>query len=222
MKIITLALLAVLPQLGFAQQNMPNNQRSTEMQFPSPNEDLLQEHAILNRLLFIYDEISYRLENRLHLLPSTLNNTAKLMRSFTEDYHDKLEEEYIFPEFKNNEKLAGLVKALKAQHDLGRTLTDYILAHSNDEDMSDEVQRLTLADVLRFYARIFRAHEAREDNIVFPAFQRIVPEEEYLKIGKKFDERKSQLYGKDGLEKVASEISKIEGQLDMRSPRYSR
>lgn len=221
MKIITLALLALLPQLGFAQQNTPSNYQNSETEFPSANEDLVEEHSILNRLFLIYDELSFRLENGLRFPTSALTNAAQIARNFAEDYHEKLEDDYIFPAFQKDERLSGLVKALKAQHDLGRQLTDYILAHANESDLSDETQQMTLADVMRFYVRLFHSHQSRENGILFPAFQRIVPKEEYIKIGKKFDERKNQVFGKDGLQKIVADISKIEAQLGIyQAPRF--
>ena len=42
------------------------------------------------------------------------------MRKFVEDYHEKLEENFIFPEFEKKKKLVDLVKVLREQHQAGR------------------------------------------------------------------------------------------------------
>ena len=62
-------------------------------------EDLMREHGILRRALLVYEEAA----REMHTPPSSsiieaLQKTARLFRSFGEDYHEKLlEEMYIFP-----------------------------------------------------------------------------------------------------------------------------
>lgn len=89
----------------------------------------MREHGILNRLLLIYQEIANRIENNQDFSVETLAQAAKLTRDFLENYHEKLEEEYIFPLFVKADQLVDLVHVLKDQHDAGRKLTDYILSH---------------------------------------------------------------------------------------------
>ena len=42
------------------------------------------------------------------------------MREFVEDYHEKLEEDFLFPEFEKRNELVPLVKVLREQHAAGR------------------------------------------------------------------------------------------------------
>lgn len=48
----------------------------------SPNEDLMREHGILNRLLLIYQEIVRRIDNHETFPVQTLVESANLVRSF--------------------------------------------------------------------------------------------------------------------------------------------
>jgi hemerythrin-like domain-containing protein len=68
-----------------------------EQEDVSANEDLMREHGILNRLLLIYQEIARRIDNDEAFDVQSLAAAAQLMRTFIEDYHEKLEEEFIFP-----------------------------------------------------------------------------------------------------------------------------
>src|SRR5437899_174407 len=63
----------------------------------SPTEDLMREHGLLNRLLLLYDECARRLEGQLEMRVDVVPATASLVRTFIGDYHEKLEEEHIFP-----------------------------------------------------------------------------------------------------------------------------
>lgn len=65
----------------------------------SPPEDLMREHGVLNRILLIYEECLRRLRAEGNLEPTPLAGSAKIIRTFIEDYHEKLEEDHLFPRF---------------------------------------------------------------------------------------------------------------------------
>ena len=93
-------------------------------------EDLMREHGVLRRALFVYSEAAVRLRsNPSEVSPDALQKTAKLFRTFGEDYHEKkLEEAFIFPAVKKAGGVAaGYTDILIEQHNRGRELTDYIL-----------------------------------------------------------------------------------------------
>jgi hypothetical protein len=57
-----------------------------------------------------------------------LVSCAGIIRHIIEDYHEKLEEDFLFPRFEKARKLAELTAILRRQHQVGRMLTDEILA----------------------------------------------------------------------------------------------
>src|SRR5438309_1847788 len=57
----------------------------------SPAEDLMREHGVLKRVLLVYGAIR-RMEANEDLPPDTISESAKIIRNFIEDYHEKLEE----------------------------------------------------------------------------------------------------------------------------------
>ena len=65
----------------------------------TPAEDLMREHGVLNRVLLIYEEAIRRLEAAVELPPDALAGAAGIVRRFVEDYHERLEEEHLFPRF---------------------------------------------------------------------------------------------------------------------------
>lgn len=213
--IIGLAILLSSPFLVFSEPNKKSEEKQMDHEEVSPNEDLMREHGILNRLLLIYQEIVRRIDNHETFPVQTLVESANLVRSFLENYHEKLEEEYVFPKFEKANQLVDLVKTLKDQHNAGRNLTDYILAHSSEIELKDEIQRMILADYLRLYVRMFRPHEAREDTVLFPAFRKLLSSNEYMKLGELFEEREHELFGKDGFDNIVGRVSNIEKQLNI-------
>src|SRR6516162_103252 len=57
----------------------------------STNEDLMREHGVLNRILLIYEEAMRRIQTKEKFDPAVLTKSAGIIKSFIEDYHEKLE-----------------------------------------------------------------------------------------------------------------------------------
>src|SRR5215831_393276 len=79
-------------------------------------EDLMKEHGVLNRCLLVYEEGLRRLHEKQEIHPNVFNHTAKLVKLFVEEYHEKNEENHIFPVFKKVGRLTDLVHTLETQH----------------------------------------------------------------------------------------------------------
>lgn len=178
----------------------------------SPVEDLMREHGALERILLIYGEGLRRLRSNQDLPPEALADAAAIVRSFVEDYHAKLEENYLFPRFKKANKLVDLVDVLLEQHQAGRRLTDTVLRLSTAGLKSDD-DRKTLANTLRLFIRMYNPHAAREGTVLFPAFRGLVSANEYASLGEEFEKKEHQLFGDDGFGKMVDRIASIEKSL---------
>src|SRR4051812_2304843 len=75
-----------------------------EQELP-PTEDLMREHGLLNRVLLIYDNCKMHLENNSSFPLEALLNAAAIIKTFIEDYHEKMEEDWIFPRLQKANKL---------------------------------------------------------------------------------------------------------------------
>lgn len=179
----------------------------------SPLEDLMREHGALNRILAIYKEIADRLERGDCLFINVLEEAAHIVRYFIEDYHEKLEEEYIFPVFEKAHKFESMVKTLRAQHQAGRMMTDQILKRSRDLESCDPDQRSGLAVLINLFIRMYRPHETRESTELFPAFHTLVSQEVFNRLGDIFEDREQELFGDHGFENVIKHIIRLEKML---------
>ncbi len=179
----------------------------------SPAEDLMREHGVLKRVLLVYGEALQRIAASEELPPEPLADAAKVIREFIEDYHEKLEEEFLFPRFKKAGKLVELVDVLAEQHRVGRRLTDVTIRLATLQGLKSPDDRHTLADLLRKFIRMYAPHEAREDTVLFPAFRRIVTPHEYAALGEDFEKKEHELFGEDGFEKMVDRVAGIERRL---------
>jgi hemerythrin-like domain-containing protein len=176
----------------------------------APAEDLMREHGVLNRILLIYEEGLRRLDARQDLSPEILSGAAGIIRRFIEEYHEKLEEENLFPRFEKAGKLVDLVAVLREQHQAGRHLTGEIQRLAKAGAIVKEEDRRRLSDSMRLFIRMYRPHEAREDTVLFPAFRSIVSKKEYEALGEAFEEQEHRLFGSDGFEKIVAEVAGLE------------
>ena len=115
------AALAGVGLLHGAEAEKKGDEQEAEV---GPPEDLMREHGVLKRVLLIYSEALRRLDAKEDLPPEALADAAGIIRHFVEDYHEKLEEDFLFPRFEKANRLVDLVKVLRTQHQAGRRVTD--------------------------------------------------------------------------------------------------
>ncbi|WP_431216527.1 hemerythrin domain-containing protein [Puia sp. P3] len=178
----------------------------------SPPEDLMQEHGLLNRILLIYDHSRQTITSGMTPNLTALNAAATIIRSFVEDYHEKQEEDYLFPRFRKAGQLTDLVDTLLRQHNAGRRITDQLLQLTKNPAL-DGNDTNKLADLLTTFNTMYRPHESREDTVLFPAFRRLVSRHEYDSLGEEFENNEHKHFGKDGFETMVAKVADIEKQL---------
>ena len=188
-------------------------EREKDKEEVSPAEDLMREHGVLKRVLLIYEEAIRRMTPNQELPVETVADSAKIIRNFIEDYHEKLEENFLFPRFEKAGKLTDLVKTLRDQHQAGRRVTDLTLGLAKQSTIKNGDERAQLADSLRQFIRMYNPHEAREDTVLFPAFRKIVSANEYASLGEDFEKKEHELFGEDGFEKMVDKVTNIEKKL---------
>jgi hemerythrin-like domain-containing protein len=193
----------------FADTPAPETKPDTDEDV-SPPEDLMREHGVLKRVMLIYDEILRRLDAKLEFPPEALAKAAGIIRSFVEDYHEKLEEDFLFPRFRKAGKLVDLVDVLQKQHQAGRKVTDVVIQRANATALRDADERARVVEALRQFNRMYAPHEAREDTVLFPAFHGIVSAHEFDALGDDFEKKENELFGQDGFEHMVDRVAGIE------------
>lgn len=176
-------------------------------------EDLMKEHGVLNRCLLIYEEGIRRMRRKEEVSPEVFNHTAELVRRFVEEYHEKNEENYIFPQFKRAQKLVELVDTLVTQHRAGRAVTARILQFSTPENFGKKQNQTALIEACESFIRMYRPHEAREDTVLFPALRTILKPKQVEELGNRMEEDEHKVLGDEGFEKSVAQVEAIEKQL---------
>lgn len=178
----------------------------------TPGEDLMQEHGVLRRILLIYHEVASRLERGEAPDLAVVTESAAIVRRFIEDYHEQLEEDFLFPRFEAAQTQIELVTVLREQHRRGREATDAIreLAAAGAE-----ADPRRLAELLRAFERMYGPHAAREDTVLFPAFREVVGREGYRELGEQFEAREHALFGEHGFAETVARVAGLKQALGL-------
>jgi hemerythrin-like domain-containing protein len=175
----------------------------------APAEDLMREHGVLRRVILVYREIGRRNDAREEVPLNALSSAAGIIRRVIENYHEKLEEEFVFPRMEKAGKLTDLVKVLFAQQRAGRVVTERILATARGR-VSNDTARRELAVALTSFIRMYEPHAAREDTDLFPAFHDLMGDRAYRELGDLFEKREKKVLGENGFEGAVKEVARLE------------
>src|SRR4051794_17711118 len=174
----------------------------------TPAEDLMREHGVLRRVMYLYDDAADRIATRRDVPLDALAACAGIVRKVIEDYHEKLEEDFLFPRFESAGKLADLTAVLRRQHVAGRVLTGQItqLARASLAD----ADRARLASALRSFNHMYRPHAAREDTVLFPELRGLLGKHAYEELGDQFEDKEKQMLGDHGFEHAVEQVARLE------------
>ncbi|HET8935329.1 MAG TPA: hemerythrin domain-containing protein [Polyangiales bacterium] len=184
-----------------AETSKPGDEGEAEV---TPGEDLMQEHGVLERVLLIYDEGARRIERSEPCDVSVIGKAAEIVRRFIEEYHEKNEEQFVFPRLRAANRELDLTAILLRQHQRGREVTAAII------DKASAPASPELSQLLGAFTRMYRPHAAREDTVLFPAFRDVVGKHGYHELGEQLEDKEHELFGEHGFEQVVAQVSQLE------------
>ena len=187
----------------------PTIVRAQEAVPVTPPEDLMREHGVLNRVLLVYEAALGKFARGEDFDVSVIAGGAGIVQEFIEGYHERNEEQQVFPRFRRAGQLVTLVDVLYQQHQAGRRLTDSILALvPSSRAPSDD--RTRLVDCLHAFIGMYRPHEAREDTELFPKLRAVVSAHEFDAMAEDFEKDEHRKFGQDGFEAMVAQVAALE------------
>jgi hemerythrin-like domain-containing protein len=204
-----LSVLTAAPALGAPQA--PASKKGAESVPVTATEDLMREHGIVARLLGIYGAGARRLGQGEDIDPVIITQAAETMRDFVHDYHEKNEEEQVFPRFKTAGRMVELVNVLQEQHGACRKLTARVLDLAPKSGSKAERDRMI--EAMQATITMYQPHAAREDTDIFPTLRSLVTPNEFEEIGETLEKSETEKFGADGFEKVVKKVEALEKRL---------
>jgi hemerythrin-like domain-containing protein len=204
-----LAATAALSLTAAACRNRAPETKEAGEEEVSANEDLMREHGVLRRILILYREVAPKIASDASIDVGAIAAAATLFRDFGERYHERqLEETYIFPELRKG-SLGGLIDTLLDQHRRGRDITAFVLDSTKGGRLESARSR-QLAGAMTSFARMYDAHAAREDTVLFPAFKAATPPDRMHELSERFEGIEHRQFGEDGFDAAVKRIADAE------------
>ena len=201
----TSALLIATPAL--AQQAPPSKTKATEGGITA-TERLMRDSGVLLRILAIYDAGGRRLGGGEDIEPAIFTQAAETMRDFVHGYHEKQEEEHVFPRFKKAGRMVELIDVMQAQHAAGQKLTARILELAPKSGSKGD--RQAMIEAMQASAVLYRPHVARELTDVWPTLRTLLTPNEFDALSADLEKDELEKIGKDGFDKMTKKVEALE------------
>ena len=154
-----------------------------------PTEVLMEEHRVIERVLVALEKAVSRLSRGEDVYLRFFSGTSALINGFTDSYHYKKEEKVLFAALVENglPKETGPIAAMVAEHEEARHLAQRLRLfterfQAGDVKVRDQVILSALA-----YISLLRRHMDKEDNLLFPLMDKVIPADRQDQLLEAFD-----------------------------------
>ncbi len=171
-------------------------------------EDLMREHGVLRRLLGVLEACATGFDQESRPFEA-LADATDVIRRFVEDYHEELEEQYLFPRFQRNALHGELVDTLVVQHRAGRAQTDELIACAKAR-LADAPTRDRARRAIDAFARMYRPHAAREDTVLFPDLHKVATRGDLDELADVFEREEHHRFGPHGFQDIVDQVAQLE------------
>ena len=176
---------------------------------------LMEEHRVIERMLNILETESQRLEAGEAVRLGFFQDAATFIKGFADGCHHAKEEGVLFPSMaaKGVPVQGGPIGVMLYEHERGRELTRALRQAADQMDQGDTQAREQVIHSAFDYVVLLRQHIYKEDNILFPMADRVIPESEHEIVWDGFEKVEHEETGEGVHEKYLALVDKLEGEL---------
>jgi hemerythrin-like domain-containing protein len=164
-----------------------------------PTEILMEEHRVIERVLTALERAAGRLSRGEDVYLRFFIGTTVFIKNFVDGYHHKKEEGVLFPALVENglNDEAGPVAMMLAEHEEERRLSQRMRQMTERLQAGDAHARDLVIQSGLGYVRLVRQHIIKEDKVLFPMADKVIPVNQQDQIIEAFNRIK---YVEDGEE----------------------
>jgi hemerythrin-like domain-containing protein len=155
-----------------------------------PTEDLIAEHNGVLVALQILEKVEAALGAKNEQAPVHLGQLLDFFKGFVDRCHHGKEEDVLFPELEQRgvKREGGPIGVMLMEHDAGRGRVR-AMSEGLDRLRRGEVDAVTtIRDNAAAYRELLAAHIHKENNVLFPMADRLVPDDVAATLAEKFEE----------------------------------
>jgi hemerythrin-like domain-containing protein len=144
-----------------------------------PTQELIAEHNAVLVALELLEKVEAALAAKNEKAPEHFGQLLDFLKGFVDRCHHGKEEDVLFPELERRgvKRDGGPIGVMLMEHDLGRGHVRAML-EGLDRLRRGEANAVTaIHENARAYRDLLRAHTHKENSVLFPMADRLVPEE---------------------------------------------
>ncbi len=171
---------------------------------------LRADHELILRALAVLERLGQRLERGEAVNREALAWLSDFFTTFVDRCHHGKEEQHLFPALERHglPRDGGPVGVMLFEHEEGRGM---LRTMRQQEDSKTAV-------AIRQYARLLRAHIDKENGILFPLAEHVIPGQEHQRLVQAFDALEEAVVGRDVHERLLTELARLEEDGERRIP----
>ncbi|TAM54904.1 MAG: hemerythrin [Acidobacteria bacterium] len=156
----------------------------------SPTETLKHEHTIVLMVLEGAEREAAAIKSGAAVNGEKVELMVEFFKNFVDRCHHAKEEKHLFPALaaKGLPPESGPVAVMLHEHEQGRAAVRAIAAALPGARAGEPKAARELADALLGYAELLRGHIFKEDNVLFPMADQVLPAQEQARLAGAFDE----------------------------------
>lgn len=155
-----------------------------------PTQELMAEHNAVLVALQLLEKVEAALAAKIEQSPEHLGQLLDFLKGFVDRCHHGKEEDVLFPELERRgvKREGGPIGVMLMEHDVGR---GHVRALSDGLDRLRRGEADAVAAIresARAYRDLLRAHIHKENNVLFPMADRLVPDDVAARMAEQFEE----------------------------------
>lgn len=150
---------------------------------------LMEEHSVIEGVIGTLETAVEKVNAGETVRPGFFLDAAQFITGFADGCHHVKEENVLFRAMIDNgfPEQGSPVGAMLMEHDQGRFFTRNLRAAAERWQAGDEAARQEVVQNALGYAALLRQHIAKENGILFPLAEKVIPLEEHDAVNAGFD-----------------------------------
>lgn len=176
---------------------------------------LSDEHRVIERVLKILDKAADKLESGQPVQPEFFLSAAVFIKGFADGCHHRKEEGVLFPamEAAGIPRQGGPIGVMLAEHEEGRRLTRQMREAAEKAAAGEVGEGINIVKNARLYTRLLHQHIAKEDQVLFPLADRVIPAAAQAQVEQEFERVEQEETGEGVHEKYLALVDELEQQV---------
>lgn len=178
-------------------------------------EVLMEEHRVIERMMASLERAANRLEAGEEVSPEFFLDVATFIKGFADGCHHVKEENVLFVALQENgmPKQGGPIAVMLAEHEMGRNYTRGMREAALRMQTGDASAQQAVVQNARGYVELLRQHIYKEDHILFPSADQIIPTAAQDAVWEGFERVEHEETGEGVHEKYLALVEHLEGEL---------